>query len=503
MSSLRACALWFAFSDLHPLFTDADFHLAPGWTGVVGENGCGKTTLLQLIAGELDADSGTLRRDPPDLTVWLCRQTVDELEPAIEELAESLEPEACRLRGRLKLDASCLARWPTLSPGERKRWQIGAALAAEPGALLLDEPTNHLDGKARALLIGALRGFAGVGLVVSHDRTLLDTLTTNTLRVANGEARVWAGGYSEARRSWEAELAERAEARDALRREQRKLARQTADARRDRDAAQANRSTRKRMKGRDDHDARGILATTKAAWAEATAGRRVSVARAKLERTEERLRESTVSKPVGRQVFVGYERAPMPWLFAHDGPLIVGGVALVGEAHLRVGREDKIRIEGPNGAGKTTLVASLVAQSRLPEDRLLYLPQELGAEAASALLDRVKELAPDERGRVFSFVAALGTEPDQLLASQSISPGEARKLAIAFGLGQQVWALVLDEPTNHLDLPTIERLEDALREWPGALVLVTHDLPFARGLTRTVWSLERGEVRVRSDGGEG
>ncbi|MFP2912850.1 ABC transporter ATP-binding protein, partial [Pyxidicoccus sp. 3LFB2] len=101
-------------------------------------------------------------------------------------------------------------------------------------------------------------------------------------------------------------------------------------------------------------------------------------------------------------------------------------------------------------------------------------------------------------GRVLSLVAALGVDPERLLASEQPSPGEARKLLIARGLGQHAWALVLDEPTNHLDLPSIERLEVALREYPGALLLVSHDAAFARACTSESWRVEHGQVTVAS-----
>jgi ATPase subunit of ABC transporter with duplicated ATPase domains len=98
------------------------------------------------------------------------------------------------------------------------------------------------------------------------------------------------------------------------------------------------------------------------------------------------------------------------------------------------------------------------------------------------------------RGRVLSLVAALGVDPDRLLASAAPSPGEARKLALALGLGRHAWCLVLDEPTNHLDLPSIERLEEALVAYPGALVLVSHDDRFAGACTATTWRVTGGQV---------
>jgi ATPase subunit of ABC transporter with duplicated ATPase domains len=204
MSSLRAHGVSFAFSDAVPLLTDVEFHLPPGWTGLVGANGAGKSTLLRLLAGELRPTEGHLQYEPRTPLLCLCPQSVEALTPDITAFAESWEAVARRVLGQLGLAPGALERWPTLSPGERKRWQIGAALASEPDVLLLDEPTNHLDAEARAWLIAALRRFRGVGVVVSHDRTLLEELTTSTLRIHVGEARLWPGSYSVAQQCWEA-----------------------------------------------------------------------------------------------------------------------------------------------------------------------------------------------------------------------------------------------------------------------------------------------------------
>ncbi|RKH55860.1 ATP-binding cassette domain-containing protein [Corallococcus aberystwythensis] len=496
-SSVRAHRVCFSFTDAVPVLTDVEFHLAAGWTGLVGPNGAGKSTLLRLLSGELTPTSGQLQFEPDAPLVCLCPQGVEALTPDITAFAEAWDALARRLQGQLGLDVTALERWPTLSPGERKRWQVGAALAREPDVLLLDEPTNHLDAEARAWLVAALRRFRGVGVVVSHDRELLETLTQATLRVHGGEAHLYPGAYSAAKGHWEAERESEVAAHQQSKAERDRAAQLLDRARREHQGATLSRSTGRRMRNKNDSDARGLGPSTLASWAESRLGHQVTVKRRELERAEAEVGTFTADKTVGRSVFVDYVRSPNPFLFTFDTPgLKAGDVEVLGPTRLDVDREARIRIEGPNGAGKTTLLKALLEQARVPREKLMYLPQDLGEEETRAMLEAVRELPPEERGRVMSLVAALGVDPHRLLASGQPSPGEARKLAIARGLGQHAWALVLDEPTNHLDLPSIERLEAALRDYPGALLLVTHDAPFARACTTTRWLVANGRVEV-------
>ncbi len=479
MSSIRVERLSFAYSDSISLLCGVELHVSRGFTGVVGENGAGKSTLLHLIAGSRFPTAGRIAIDPPDALVASCPQDV--LAPPVQEVTG-------RLRGMLGLADDQLARWDTLSPGERRRWQIGAALSAEPDVLLLDEPTNHVDASCRALLVSALRRFDGIGLVISHDRALLDELTTATIHVHAGTARLYPGCYSAAKHTWEADEQRARELRGEAQRQVRHAAKQLAEARRDQQQADANRSASRRKKGPKDHDAVTLGASTRIAWAEARHGRTVEVARRRVERAAAAIPDAPHARELGRSVFVGYERAPRRWLFELDAPVVP---PVLRDVKVAVGQRDRIRIAGPNGAGKTTLLRALLASHTLPADRVLYLPQELDED----LRGELRTLPPELRGRTLSLVAALGVDPDRLLASDAPSPGELRKLALALGLGRHVWCVVLDEPTNHLDLPSIERLETALAAFPGAVVLVTHDDELAARCTEITWQIEDGRVR--------
>jgi ATPase subunit of ABC transporter with duplicated ATPase domains len=497
MLSIHVRRLAFAYSDATSVLSEVDFHLGPGWYGLVGASGAGKSTLLRLLAGELAPDDGSVRVEPDDAVVSVCPQLVDEPSDDVLALAGAIDAVALRLRAALELDDCRIAEWATLSPGERKRWQIGASLRAEPDVLLLDEPTNHVDAVGRELLLTGLRRFRGVGVVVSHDRELLEALTTTTLRVHEGRVAMYAGAYAAARRSWQADEQAASEARQHAQAHYRTATRRLADARRDLASAERSLRAGSRMKGRHDHDARGALAKGRAARAEKAIGRMVGVRREEALRAAAAIEPGVADKTLGRSVFVNYDFPKAERLLAIDSDVVrVGERVLFRNVHLALRRGDRIRLEGPNGAGKTTLVRALIAAARVDRDRLLYLPQDLAQAAQRELLGTIRRLERNERGRVLSLVAALGVNPERLLASEEPSPGEARKVMIALGLGRHAWALVLDEPTNHLDLPSIERLEAALDDFPGALLLVSHDVGFARRCTSVAWRLDHGAIRL-------
>jgi ATPase subunit of ABC transporter with duplicated ATPase domains len=485
MPSLRLHDVSFAYTDAVPLFEHVELVLEPGWTGLVGANGVGKSTLLRLLLGALAPTRGSLRRIPESTTGRLCPQEVETFDESVVSFAERRDGDALKARGRLRLEPSQLERWLTLSPGERKRWQVGAALAEEPTLLLLDEPTNHLDGHAREWLVAALRDFRGIGLLVAHDRALLEALTAHTLRIHQGMLRRWVGPYAVARRSWELEAKQREAAwREA--KDKHQTARQRLhEVLQQQHSATRQRSASTRMKDRNDSDARSLSANFHAEMAQKRLGRRVLRASRALERAKDKLAPLATDPTVGRALFLSYQPARSPILFALESPWAV-----------TVGRTDRIHLRGPNGSGKTKLLEALLRAARLPEGEVFYLPQEPPANEGVAALAALEELPADAKGRSLSLVAALGVDPHRLLHSRKPSPGEARKLRLATGLAKQVHALLLDEPTNHLDLPAIERLQAALVEYPGAIVLVTHDDSFANACTHTRWDVLGGTPSV-------
>jgi ATPase subunit of ABC transporter with duplicated ATPase domains len=272
-------------------------------------------------------------------------------------------------------------------------------------------------------------------------------------------------------------------------------------ARRKQAAAERSLSTRAHGKGVHDHDARSMGRKVVAGWAEARAGRSVEIARHELQRAESRVPAVTRDPTLGGKVFAAYERAPHPVLFhLSAAELRAGEHVVLRDVRVNIGREERVRIAGDNGTGKTTLLAALLAASPR-NDRILYLPQELPLGTLERMVAELARCSDAERGRVLAVFSALGSDPARLLGRRdddraALSPGEARKLALALGLGRHAWALVLDEPTNHLDLPTIERLEAALVDYPGCIVLVTHDDAFANAVARKTLQVAAGKLRA-------
>ena len=478
-----------SFGFVTPLFERLSVSFEPGWTGLIGANGSGKTTLLRLITAELSPLYGQVRIAPPSNVVW-CHQQSSDQSAELERFAADTSGAAQRWRGRfgvkafgssvLGASASGVSRFEQLSAGERKRWQLAMTLASEPGVLLLDEPSNHLDGSAHALLSSALRRFEGIGILVSHDRALLDTLTTRTARIVAHGLELCPGNYSAASQEWRAREAATASERETLKRDRQRVdARATSQRERAR-SAEKDRSNRRAMKDKNDHDSRSMLRKNKAEAAGRRLARDAASLRSRVSRIDNDLSKLRVEKSLGAEIFADY----VPWtkplvMHASFDALHAGSQRLLGRTSLDIAREDKLTLEGPNGSGKTSLLRELERQNPEAFTRSVYLPQNTAHTLRAELGLALSELPPAARGQVLNIVAALGSDPGAILESSSWSPGETRKVALALGLARSAPALILDEPTNHFDLPSIERLERLLIGFPGCVVLVTHDAVLA------------------------
>ncbi|OUO48159.1 ABC transporter [Olsenella sp. An285] len=467
-----------------------------GWTALLGDNGCGKTTLAKIACGLIEPDAGSVTRN---LVCSYVAQDADEPPEGLADFALDYGRDARELRESFRIEDDMPWRWGELSFGERKKLQVATALWGRPDVLVADEPTNHLDADAREQLGAALARFRGIGILVSHDRELVDLLATRCASFEPGGIVVRPGGYSAAHDQAELERSSAAAERQNAKRE---LARLAAEKdKRAHEAARADARRSKRNLDPRDHDARGKIDLAVFTGKDGQAGRLSSQMDARLVAARERLAAVRVTKRYDGDLWMDAEPARRRTVL-HVPPATIpcGPEGTLEIPELWVGNTDHVGVVGPNGAGKSTLLSHLRVLLAQAADaglglEVLDIPQELPAEARDAVVGRVTSLTPADRGRVLSTVAQLNSDPDRILEGGRTSPGELRKLMLAEGILRHPALIVMDEPTNHLDLHSTEALERALAAYPGALLLVSHDRRFLDACTARTWEVRDGRVR--------
>ena len=480
-----------------PILNQVSVTFPTGWTGLLGDNGCGKTTLARLACGLLTPTRGAISGN---LFAVYCAQETDAPPAALADFALDYGRDARELRDLFHLEDDMAWRWDALSFGERKKLQIAVALWQRPDVLAVDEPTNHLDGDARRELTGALARFRGVGILVSHDRELLDALACQCVSFEatgpGGSTRltVRAGGYSVAHEQAERERKAAVNERAGAKRELSRLAAE-ADARAH-EAARTDARLSKRHIDPKDHDAKGKIDLARFTGQDGARGKLAARIDRRVEGAQQRVAAAYVAKRYDGSLWLEVKPSPRKVLCRIESATIPCGTSELSFPQLYIGNTDHIGIVGPNGAGKSTFLKHL--RGLLASDlSVLDIPQEITASEQEAVLARVRQLSSTERGGVLSCVAQLNSNPDRILEGGRTSPGELRKLMLALGLLDSPSLIIMDEPTNHLDMHSIEALEQALAAFAGALVLVSHDAAFMQHCTSITWEIRNGMLITR------
>ena len=472
---------------LHPLLDRANFVASEGERiGLIGRNGTGKSSLLQVIAGQRQLDDGQMKtRD--GLSIVLVEQ-----EPELPR-ASSLR-ECLAVRGKLESIQDERDRWRTearlveylhrfgldeatapesASGGEKKRAALALALALTPDLLLLDEPTNHLDLDG-ITLVEELVAKARAAIVITHDRAFLDRVATRIVELDRGLLRSYPGNFAayEARKA--SELAAEA----------------TANRKFDQFWAQEEAWIRKGIEARRTRDEGRV--------------RRLEALRR--ERSERRARLGNVKLAID----AGERSGRLVAELSHVSKAF-GGRTLVHDLSLRIMRGDRIGFIGANGAGKSTLLKLILGT--LPPDSGTV---RQGARLQIAYFDQLREALDGERtlaetispgsewvetagGRkhVLSYLGDFLFPPQRAdTPVRALSGGERNRLLLARLFARPANLLVLDEPTNDLDIESLELLESTLQTFPGTLLLVSHDRTFLDNVvTQTlVAELRAGDV---------
>jgi len=470
-----------------PLFENVSLHVARGWSGVVGANGAGKTTLLKLATGALKPVRGRIETTA---NLLYCAQRTDDVPERLEELVLAKTKSACMIRGRLGICADWTKRWVTLSDGERKRAQLAVALWLEPEVLAIDEPTNHLDSQAREVVTKALRYFDGVGLVVSHDRELLDLLCQQCLFVEPAYVIARPGGVTKGMQIAKAER-KSLERQYILKKHAYKKLQREAVKRREL-AEQSRKRRSKRGLAEKDHDGREKKDRARVSGKDGVGGNVRRQLKGRLGQSRKRLENITMKKEYTLGIWLPGSVSKRNFLLGlATGSLSLGGQKRLYYPELDISPIDRIAITGPNGSGKSTLIRRIVNSLNVSKKHITYVPQEIDLSHSQDILAEALALPDDKLGHLMTIVSRLGSRPDRLLGSTEPSPGETRKLLLAIGMTYAPHIIIMDEPTNHMDLASIECLERALLDCPCSLVLVSHDKRFLRKLTQRKWNITR------------
>ena len=501
-----------------PLLDDAAMQVEPGERiAIIGRNGTGKSTLLRILAGELTPDAGTVWWQPGATSARLVqdvpldspgtvfdavadglgelRALVREYHRAAVAVAEDATPASLAALGEAQHELEKHGGWSveqrvetvlshlslpadvpvlTLSGGWRRRVLLARALVTSPSLLLLDEPTNHLDIDAIEWLEAFLLEYAGAVVFVTHDRAFLQRVATRIVELDRGQLTSWPGDYVTFVAKKDAWLANEETARAAF---DKKMAieeawlRRGVKARRTRDEGRVRALMRMRDERRGRRDQPGSVRL------QIDPGERTG----QVVFEAERISKAYSGKPVVRDLSV------------------------------RIMRKDRIGLIGPNGAGKTTLLRMLVGELEPDSGEV-----RRGTSVQVAYFDQQREQLDPERTvvdtvsdgndtvtvagvtrHVYGYLEDFLFPPERARSQvKTLSGGERNRLLLARLLTQPANVLVLDEPTNDLDIETLELLEARLVEYPGTLLVVSHDRRFLDNVVTSTLVFE-GEGVVR------
>src|SRR5215218_4680297 len=504
------------------LFEDVSFKLEPRERMTLsGRNGAGKSTLLRVLSGELAPDSGSLsvqrgarvalhdQRPPRDSQATLGEYVFSGRSDMLETEAELARLEAAMGDGeeetmhayaaaQQRLEAGGGYRWrdqvlqvlhglgfgdeqtgralSTFSGGELTRASLARALATRPDLLLLDEPTNHLDIPSLEWLEGYLVEQDAAIVLVAHDRWFLEAVGTSVLELEAQRARFFAGPWH----AWRQEQAARQIALGkAIDRQQAEIERMERFVERFRYKATKAKQAQSRIKQIDRKKRTGPQA----------------------ERRDTRKLRFSFKPP---------ERPGRVVLKLVNGRIEVPGRILLADAQLEIGRGEHVVLVGANGSGKTTLIETLAGR-REPASgsvrnghnvRLGYLSQHADTAAGEgSVLDAAQRetglAGPKARALLGGFLFS-GKDAEKQLSD--ISGGEQRRLSLAILVASGANVLVLDEPTNHLDIESREALEDALMEYEGAVLLISHDRALLEAVGSRTLVCEGGRLESHPSG---
>jgi len=508
--------------------------------GLIGPNGCGKTTLLRIIIGQETADSGSVQLSPPHIRVGYLAQSLEYApQETVGQALWKATGELNKVHQRLQSLAAAMAAAQgeemeqllsaygqaqeayerlggyeaahrmeailhglglgdleqdtpvsILSGGQKTRLGLAQLLLSEPDLLLLDEPTNHLDIAALQWLEGFLSRYPGAAIIVSHDRTFLDNSVSTILELdpKTHIATVYPGNYSDYAAARERELEQQWQ---TYQDQQERIERLKWEIRHWRGHAM-------RVEKTSEHYHYRKIAKQLA--------RHAKVQERKLQRllnAEDRVEKPQPTWTMKLQ-FIGLPTSGQNVLTLQGIEKAYDGRALFRDVNLVLRQGERIALIGPNGSGKTTLLKIIAGEIeptagtvRLGANvRIGYYSQEQeNLDNSSTPLAEIRALAPLSETEAHSFLHYFLFAGDAVFTPiGNLSYGERARLVLAKLVASGCNLLLLDEPVNHLDIPSREKFERAMAEYEGTVLVVVHDRYFIRRFATGIWAIESGTV---------
>jgi ATPase subunit of ABC transporter with duplicated ATPase domains len=469
-----------------PIFENLDLEFEEGWCCIVGSNGSGKSTLLKLISKEMNCEEGSIKGN--DLTHY-CMQSTEQIPSNLEDFMLTYTSKAFKIRDMLNINDSWLYQWDTLSFGERKRMQIAVAIFEEPDVLLVDEPTNHLDTKSKNIVLKALKSFKGIGILVSHDRELLDSLSQATIILKNKNIFSFKTSFSKAMNEFHINMEFLEKNQSKQYSELKKLKKSIQN--QHEKVSQSKKRMSKKDLDRNDKNSKTKIDLARFTGKDKNDGKEL----VKLKSKQSKLLSNIVKNDKVFELGIEFHDSKNKNIF----PIVIKkNILNLSETKqlsyqlLAINEYDKIGIIGENGAGKSSFLNHLLSTVDL-KNEYLYIPQEITQEESKKVFDGINDLTNDKKGEIYTIVRKLASDPIKLQDSFIPSPGEVRKLMIAKGLLERPSLIILDEPTNHMDLDSIISLEIALKEYKGTMIVISHDKTFLDAIITETWEFKKDD----------
>lgn len=475
-------------SSIKPVLSSLNIHFSKGWTGIVGANGIGKSTVAKLVSGILKPTTGSVIF-PDNFITYYCSQYTENLPSESYDFLFSYDSDAGKISSLLEIKQEWFYRWDSLSHGERKRIQIAIAVWKNPDVLVLDEPVNHIDSYTKKILLKALKLYNGIGIIISHERYFLDELCDFCLFMHQGSAVLRKGNYTKAYMEQVIEeTASRKELTNAFK--EYKNIKKRADSLK-RKEKEKNKNLSKRNVSKKDHDLKSKIDAARLTGKDKTGSRKAKLFEQRSEKAREKFSSLYKKERKIEGITFHGEKSKRDYLFKiYEQKINLGPEKFLCIPALEIFPEDRIAITGKNGAGKSTLLKKILSFLNLDSKEILYIPQEIDSLLWKEVQHYIGTINNECLGLLLDTVYRLGSEPEDLIYSNDPSPGEKRKIMLASGLLKKPCLIIMDEPTNYMDIPSIQCLETALKEYSGALLIVSHDSDFINNTTNIIWELE-------------